>query len=246
MELESLAIVMAAFLFAAFVKGTTGLGFSTAALPILVLSIGLKAALPLVIIPSLTSNVLLMRSAGQFRPTLRRFWPLYLASLPGIAFGLALLAWVDPLVPTAVLGTVLIAYSAYALSQRRLALRPSLERPLKIPTGLVTGLINGWTGSQVMPVLPYLMALGLEPNRFVQAINISFTVGSLAMIIGLSRLGLFTADTALVSALGVLPVFAGVHLGTRARRWLSPDGFRRAVLIVLICLGSGMIVRSLI
>ena len=246
MELESLAIVMAAFLFAAFVKGTTGLGFSTSALPILVLSIGLKASLPLVIIPSLTSNLLVMRAAGRFRPTLRRFWPMYVATLPGIALGLALLVWVDPLIPTAVLGTVLIAYSAYALGQRRLTLRPRLERPLSVPTGLVTGLINGWTGSQVMPVLPYLMALGLEPNRFVQAINISFTLGSQAMVIGLSQLGLFTVDTALVSALGVVPVFAGVHLGTRARRWLSPEGFRRAVLIVLICLGTGMILRSLL
>ncbi len=47
-------VVAGAFVFAAFVKGTTGLGFSTIALPFLVLAIGLKEALPLLIIPSMS------------------------------------------------------------------------------------------------------------------------------------------------------------------------------------------------
>lgn len=45
------------------------------------------------------------------------------------------------------------------------------EKRLRVPTGFLTGFINGLTGSQVMPVLPYLFSLNLDIKTFVQAIN---------------------------------------------------------------------------
>ena len=55
-EPNMLLSVAAVVFLAAFVKGVTGLGFSTTALPFLVLTIGLKETLPLLIIPSILSN----------------------------------------------------------------------------------------------------------------------------------------------------------------------------------------------
>ncbi len=246
MDATELAVVGAAFLFAAFVKGTTGLGFSTTCLPFLVLAVGLKPALPLLIIPSLSSNLLVMIDAGHFRATVRRFWPLYVASLPGIALGLAILSWVDPRGAAAVLGVVLIAYSLFSLGRPHVGLAARTARALAAPTGFLTGMVNGLTGSQVMPVLPYLLALGLEPNRFVQAINCSFTLCSLAMAIGLTQIGLMTVQAATVSILGLVPVYIGIKLGNRVRRLLSPDGFRRAVLVLLLLLGLGLLLRPVL
>ena len=243
MNPSDLAVIVAAYLIAALVKGTSGLGFSTTVLPLLTLAVGLKEAMPLVILPSLSSNLMVMRDAGHFRGTVARFWPLYLASLPGIAIGLAVLAWVDGRTAAAVLGAVLMAYSVFAFAQPALRLPSRLERPLGPPAGLLTGMVNGLTGSQVMPVLPYLLALHLEPNRFVQAINISFTVGSLAMIVGLSRIGLMTAEAALISMIGLVPVYFGLKAGTRLRRRMAPEVFRRVVLAVLLVLGAGLIAR---
>ena len=55
---------------AAFLKGITGLGFSTICLGMLANIIPLPVAIPMVIIPSLSSNVIVMVQAGHFRPTL--------------------------------------------------------------------------------------------------------------------------------------------------------------------------------
>ena len=126
---DLLAIVFAAFFFAAFVKGTTGLGFSTACLPILAMTIGLKATLPLLIIPSLASNVVVMRDAGHFNETVRRFWPLFLGAVPGLVVGLWLLTWVDQAHAGAVLGLVLIGYGAFTLANPHLRLPQRLVRP---------------------------------------------------------------------------------------------------------------------
>ena len=159
MEHTQLTIVLGAFLFAALVKGVTGLGFSTTALPFLVYALGIKEALPLLIIPSITSNLIVMRDVGKFRPTVSRFRWLYLAVAPGVVSGLWLLNWLDPIISSAVLGIALIVYCVIAWLQPDFRLSRRIAKLLEIPVGFATGLINGVTGSQVMPVLPFLLSL---------------------------------------------------------------------------------------
>jgi uncharacterized membrane protein YfcA len=245
-EPAEMAIILGAFFFAAFVKGTTGLGFSTTALPFLVLSLGLKETLPLLIVPSVTSNIIVMRDAGGFRPALRQFWPLYVAAIPGLLVGLYLLSWLNPVASAGVLGLVLIAYCLFAMAQPEFRLRPRVARMLTVPTGLINGVFNGLTGSQVMPALPYLMSLHLPAERFVQVINILFTGSSVVMALGLAKLGLLTPAVLLISATGLVPVFVGVFLGSKLRRWLAPKMFRIAVLAVLLVLGASMALRSVL
>ncbi|MGI9414488.1 MAG: sulfite exporter TauE/SafE family protein [Hyphomicrobiales bacterium] len=243
LDLSSLIVPLAAYLIAGLVKGTTGLGFSTTCLPILAISLGLKESLPLIIVPSLMSNVTVMRDAGHFRETVTRFWPLYVALLPGLAGGLALLAWVDGATAAVALGIVLCLYAAYGLARPATRIEGGLVRPLAPPVGFITGFINGLTGTQVMPLLPYMLALQLDPNRLVQAINCSFTLSSLIMAAGLARLELFTLDQLAISVLGIVPALAGVKLGGVVRRRIGPETFRKMVLIVLLVLGVSLMLR---
>ena len=245
MQPDVLLVIALAFFLAAFIKGATGLGFSTSALAMLALSIGLKPALPLLIVPSLTSNALVMIDAGNFRETAKRFWPLYLFTLPGVAVGLLLLNAVDSTDAGAALGVVLAAYGLFSLARPAVVLPPSLERPLAPMVGFLTGTVNGLTGSQVMPVLPYLIALQLDPNRFIQAINISFTLSTLVMAAGLTQIGLMTPETALISCAGMIPVFLGVRAGAAVRRRLSDAVFRRLVFLFLVASGVALVVKPL-
>jgi len=242
LDLGLLIVPFVAFTVAGLVKGTTGLGFSTTCLPILAISLGLKESLPLVLVPSLLSNLTVMRDAGHFRETVARFWPLYAALLPGLAAGLALLAWIDSATAAAALGAVLCLYAAYALFRPAARLDEQLVRPLAPPVGLTTGLINGLTGSQVMPLMPFMLALQLEPNRLVQAINCSFTLSSLVMAAGLARLDLFSLQQLAISVFGVVPALSGVKIGTVLRRRLEPELFRKMVLAVLLVLGVSLMV----
>jgi uncharacterized membrane protein YfcA len=246
LENGDILVVCGAFLFAGLVKGTTGLGFATTALSFLVYAIGLKEALPLLIVPSVVSNLIVMRDAGHFRATLIQFRLMYAAAPVGIFIGLALLMWLDPTISSAILGLVLIIYGVITITQPAFRLPTALARRLEIPVGFTTGLVNGVTGSQVMPVLPYLLSLPLERNVFIQAINISFTISSVVFAIGLAWLGLFTVDTTQISFVGLVAMLVGLKLGIPIRRRLSQSSFRRAVLGLLVLLGAGLVIRSLL
>lgn len=239
-----IAIILGVYLFAASAKGVTGLGFSTVCLAPLALTVGLKETLPLLLIPSISSNVLVMMGAGEFRATCTRFWPMLLATLPGIVLGLWLLASVDGVAAGAALGVVLIVWCLFAFAKPAVQLPNRLERPLAPVSGFLTGTVNGLTGSQVMPSMPYLMSLPLSRNMFLQAINLSFTLSSLVMAIGLTGLGLMTVEAIVISTVGISCAWAGIRLGERLRHRLSPDQFRIAVLGMLSLMGMVLVVRA--
>ncbi|MBX3611003.1 MAG: sulfite exporter TauE/SafE family protein [Hydrogenophaga sp.] len=240
-----LATLAAAYFIAALVKGITGLGYSSTCLPILTLAFGLKEALPLVLIPSVSSNFTVMFTTPGFKASARRFWPMLVSAAIAIFIGLWTLTRVRGESAAAVLGAVLLCYVAFALTNARFRLSEARTQRFEPAIGAATGFLNGLTGSQVMPLIPYLLSLDLARERFLQVSNQSFTLCSAAMFIGLGLTGLMTLHAAAVSACGVLLVVLGVNIGRRIGQHLAPQAFRTAVLVVLGALGMGLILRAM-
>jgi uncharacterized membrane protein YfcA len=95
MDVNLIVTAVSGLFFAGIIKGATGIGYSSCALPFLVASLGLKEAIVLVVAPAMASNVAVLFTTGSLKHSLRKFWPLYVATLPGILFGVFLLTWVD-------------------------------------------------------------------------------------------------------------------------------------------------------
>ena len=95
-----------------------------------------------------------------------------------------------------------------------------------------------------MPCVPYLMALKLDRNVFIQATNTSFTISSLIMAMGLIRLELFTVNVLKLSMIGLFFVFLGLQLGSRIRSQLTPDSFRMAILAILFITALGLLLKA--
>ena len=88
------------------------------------------------------------------------------------------------------------------------------------------------------------MALNLDRNVFLQATNISFTLSSVIMAIGLIHLELFTLDAIKLSIIGLVLVLFGLQLGTKIRSRLSSANFRLAVLIILFITALGLLFKA--
>lgn len=239
-------LILTAYVVASVIKGLTGVGFSTSCLPIMALRLDLKVAIPLVIVPSIISNVGIMIQAGSFSEAVRRFWTLYLSSIPGLLIGLVILVTIRGDAARVILGIVLASYALLALSNKPFILSRRWERKLKIPVGFCTGLINGLTGSQVLPVLPYLMSLDLKKNSFVQSINISFTLSSLIMLFTIDQLGFLAPKTFLIAVGSLVPVLPIVYFSGKLRQHLSVTWYRRLVLFFLLIMGVILSVKSIL
>lgn len=233
MTMHDLAIVAAGLAAAGLVKGLTGIGFSTAALPFLVFAVGLKPAMALVTVPALISNFAVVASAGSVRAVVRRFWLFYVALLPGIAAGTFAMAAIDVTIAVQVLAASTLAYVGLALARPDLAMGPHTERLLRVPAGWLNGFLTGLTGSQVMPLMPFVMAARLAPDQQVQVVNIAVAIASSVLAAMLFAAGIMTTELLMLSVAGALPAIVGVVIGNAMRRWLSPGAFRHVALAVL-------------
>jgi uncharacterized protein len=237
------ALATLSLLMAGVVKGTTGVGYASCALPLLVAALGLKTAIGVVVIPAMLSNFVLMLNTGRLPETLRRFWPLYAATLPGIAIGTSTLVWIDPAIATQLLGILTVLYTLVALTRPTPGLASGLERALQVPVGFFNGIFTGLTGSQMMPLLPYMLALKLDADRFVQANNVAVTLASAFLAMTLLASGMMTWHALELSFAGIVPAVVGVELGTRVRRLIPAAVFRIIILVLLLAMGILLALR---
>ena len=244
METYILVIIYSTFFIAAFIKGVTGLGFVSSCIPVIAIFIELEEAIPLVVIPSLVSNVMVIYQTGRLKHSIRRFWLLYISAFPGIYFGVLLLNTVGNYAAKLVLGIVSIAYSILILLRVEVSIPEEKERVLSIPVGLTNGFLNGLTGTQVIPMLPYLLSLRLDINGLINAINLGFTLSITVLLIIFSKFNLLTTEVLEISILGVIPVTAGIYLGSKLRHVISQERFKIAVLLILIIIGVNLIIYA--
>ena len=242
MDGPSITIVMLTFLLAGGVKGVVGLGLPTVAVALLSATFGIEAALPLLVIPSLVTN-LWQGAAGSHAMRLFKRFGVALALIP-VAVWIGyhhIFAWA-PQAMERVLGAALIVYAGLGLHAVRLTAPARAEPVLTPAVGFVNGLITGVTGTFVIPVVMYLEALGLERDELVQMMGIVFSVSTVALAAVLVMHGAYRIDVGYVSAAAVAPALAGMALGARFRACLTPAVFRKWLLAGLGAVGVKLLV----
>lgn len=238
------ALVCAVLLLAGTVKGVVGLGLPTVTLALLTATLGLDAAIAVMLAPSLVTNLWQAFPGGAFVALMRRLWPFYLTlSIATLLTASAAPTLIPAAILTALLGASVAAYGLFGLATPPVALGRRLEGPLSPLAGLTTGILTGMTGSFVLPAVPFLQALDLPRDRLVQAMGMTFLAATVALGAGFGGQGMVPASLAALSALAVLPALVGMELGRRIRGRLSERRFRQALFLSLLALGVWILVK---
>jgi len=241
-----LLLVALAYLLAGTVKGVIGLGLPTVSIGVLSLFIAPAQAAAILIIPSFATNIWQMIAGPHFRSLVRRLWTMQAGCLAGVWTTAGVLTGDQSGHAVTALGVALAAYAALGLSAVRFHVPRRAEPWLAPVVGLATGAVLGATGVFVMPAIPYLQALDLDRDEVVQAMGLSFTVGTVALTAILMLNGVFVFDIAGLSALAVLPAIAGMVIGRRIRASVNADTFRRIFFIGMLLLGLNLALRTLL
>ena len=240
----TLTIVLLALLFAGTAKGIVGFGIQVAALPVLTIALDLLAAMAIMLLPTVASNVWQAAVGGYARELLRRLWLFLLAVPIAVYFGSLLLVRIELAWLTAVLGLVLITYATLALCGFRMSVARRHEIWLGPIFGAVKGLIMGMTGSSVVPGTMYLQSLKLPRDMLVQAMGMLYMVAAAALAVAMQIHGLLNLKLGAYSLLAVIPALLGMWLGQGIRRRLPEILFRRVFFSALLALGLYVLVTA--
>src|SRR5205085_2883340 len=141
---------------------------------------------------------------------LKRLAPIFVGLVVGVFLGVSLLASTSPAILKPVVGIILIMIAVLMLFSPRLAV-PSRAEPIASPiAGLVGGVAGGLAALPGPFVFMYLLALGIDRDRFVQYSSMFLTVAATLMTLMLGGKGLLSWNDAAISTLATLPIFAGM------------------------------------
>ncbi len=244
-EPSTVALVFAAFFLGGVVKGSLGLGLPVVVLAVLAPVMELKHAMALVLAPAIITNIWQALNGPDLTGLVQRMWSFLAVAVIGIWAGTSVLARVDGAILTGILGVLLCVYSAVSLTTPQVPPPGRREVWMSPVAGGLGGVLLGMTGIFIVPGILYLQALGMRRDLFVQALGLTFITISLGLALSMGGRSMITTELAVLSALAVVPSGVGLWLGTRVRKRISEEGFRRIFFVALIFTGVYMIWRAL-
>jgi uncharacterized membrane protein YfcA len=239
-----LVFIVAAFLLAGFVKGVIGLGLPPVSMGLLAVAMPPAHALAIVIVPAILTNIWQTFAGPHLRDIMRRLWPLMLGLAIGTGLNAGMMTGPYARYGTIFLGILLVTYAVVGLRKFSFSVSRHNEKWVGGMVGLISGVISAATGVQVIPSMPYLQAIDMEKDEFVQALGVFFTVGTLALALNLTAAGLLDASTALPGIVALVCSFTGMVIGQAVRARLEAETFRRWFLISMICLGIYLVLAA--
>lgn len=246
MSTAEVAILILAFLIAGGVKGLLGLGLPLVAVAILSTAFEIRAAVPLVVIPVVATNLWQWLRGPATGRVVRRFMAISLAACVGVLIGTELLFVLDPDILVAVLGLLVCSYVLFNTFAIDVYVPPSRERLVGLPLGLVGGVFCGAAGSIGPTVAAYLQAIRVGRDEFVQATGMIFFISGVPWLAALIAKDAVPLPTAAVSAAAIVPAAIGMAGGAWARKRIPEARFRLVVFIALFIVGLNLIRKGVV
>jgi len=229
-----LAVIVAAVAVGAVVKGVTGSGLPTIAIPVMAGFLGVERAVVVMAIPTVVTNSWLLWAHRRHAAEARDLPVLLGCGVIGVGTGVWALRALDPRLLALAVAALILLYAAVSLVRPRFRLPPSLTRYLSAPMGFGGGALQGATGMAGPIVATYVHAFRLPPQAYVFSVSAQFQLFALSQVVIFVALGMYTPARLLESLLALVPALLVLPVGIRLGRRLDRRRFDLTVLGVLI------------
>src|SRR5882757_8060681 len=226
-SLDTAAIVLAGIaLFAAFVNGALGYGFSSLTVPVALVFYANRVLNPAVVVIEVFINfyVLLINLNGV-RTVWKRVVPILVGLLPGIALGASVLASLQP---------GWIKFGTYAVILPLILVQAAgWRRPIRstwlvgLPFGTALGILYSVTTISGPPLAILFNNQGLVKTEFRAGLALVRVAESTVTAIAYYQLGLFMTESEEILLAFIPSVLIGIPLGAYLLRGVDAETFRR-------------------
>lgn len=238
-------LVGVALLFAAFVKGATGLGFPLIATPAVALLLDIRIAVTILILPNLLMDVTQVFRDGFPYAVLRRFKSMVGLTIIGVFLGTAVLVRTPLWVLNLCLGIMVLIFVGSNMLKFDFTISPAAEKILSPIFGFISGFLNGMTNAAGPTLAIYFYSLKSEKRDFVKSIATIFVITKASQLVAVSTWNLFNWETITLSLQVVLFTVIGFFAGLRTQDRVNQKTFSRGLLVLLTLIGIILIVRAL-
>ena len=196
-DLTILTFMIGTFFVSGIIKGFLGIGLPAAAMALLTLVVSPTYAISLLVLPILFTNLSQYTRSKHRAESFQNYWVLGAAILVSIFITSLFIAWYPTALLTISIGVAMIIVALNGLIGFKLNIGSGISWQLGF--GIISGLLGGVSSIWSPPVAMYLIARGIDKERFISATGFLFLVGALPLGLGLFFGGILTLEILLQS-----------------------------------------------
>ncbi|MFQ5902710.1 MAG: TSUP family transporter, partial [Candidatus Binatia bacterium] len=173
---QTTILVAVSLLLAAYVKGTTGMGFPLIATPMVALLLDIRTAIVILIIPNILMDITQIFRGAFHAAIFRRFAWFLLLAVAGVFLGTKVLVTLPIWALNLALGIMVLAFVASNFLRFSFQVSSHAEGILSPVGGLASGFLIGITNAGGPAIAVYLYSLRLAKTEFIKSIATIFLV----------------------------------------------------------------------
>ena len=240
-----LAVILAIYLFAGFVKGAMGFGLPVVSVTLLPFLVPIETALALNALVIMTTNLQQIVQAGAMRDGLIAAWPMMLGMALMVPVGAHFTVGISTAALMTILGSFVLLFVVSSFVNPALRVPRGWERRIGFGMGLVSGFVGALTSSPGPIFVMYIVSLHLARPVYMAALGFIMTLFGFVVTGSYVWVGVVRWEHVPTGVLATVPAILGMWLGNALGRKLGVEAFRRVVLILLGFLAVLMIRRAL-
>ena len=231
-----------------FVKGAVGFAMPLVMISGMGIAIDPQLVVACIIFPIVTTNIWQVSRAGGglAREAIAEHWRYIAIVCVMILISAQFLRLIPKDAMFVVLGVPVVVLCLVQIAGWRPRLTPEARRPFEWMAGLFAGSLGGLSGTWGPPTVLYLLALETPREKQMAVQGVIYGAGSVMLLLGHLQSGVLNAQSAPLSALLVVPAFAGMWLGFKLGDRFDQERFRKVTLWVLVIAGANLIRRGLL
>ncbi len=228
--------------FASFIQGLTSFGNCLVAIPLLLLFMPGKVAVPIMTVTGLISTLYMFYSVRKLIE-IRKLMPVFLGALIGLPVGVYLLVRLSDDVLKLAVGIVVIAFGLLLMAGiRRKVQREHYVTPV---IGFVSGLLGGSISLSGPPIVLFYVNQDIKKEAFRASLTGYFTLLSIAALPMMFAGKLITEEVIKYTLIFILPMFLGLAAGIFIMPKVKEGHFRNITLYLIIMTGILAVVSAL-
>lgn len=232
----------------AFVKGAVGFAMPMIMISFLSAFLPAHTALAALILPTLLTNVVqaLRQGPEAAVESVRKHGRFMVVGGSCLVVSAQLLPYLAPGLMLLVLGGLITAFAVSRLAGRQLTLNDATKTRAEVLMGAFAGLVGGMTGVWGPQTVAYLVALKTPKYEMMRVQGVVFGMGAVLLAVAHLNTGILNKDTAVFSAILIVPAILGQRLGRSLTDRMNQQMFLNATVIVLLLAGLNLIRRGLV
>jgi len=217
-----------------FVQGFSGFGAPLVMVPLLIIFISSSVAVPIALFFNiLISTIILVEARKHF--SLKKIWPLLIASIFGIPFGILIFTSLNTFLLKVSIGLLIIFFGIALLFGIGKVIKK--EKMALLSVGFLGGLLNGFMAASAPPVALLLDNQKTKKDAFRTTLVTYFIILNIATIVLFYLNGLISFE--IINYLTFLfpAAIIGTLLGIKLSKQFNDYYFRKIVLVMIIFVG---------